>query len=328
MGNLESGKREKRLHSPIQGLHHVTATVNDAQEDLDFFAVALGLRLVKKTVNFDNHLVYHFYYGDGRGTPGSLMTTFPYRGMGVPVGTRGAGQISATAFSVPSGSLDFWRRHLGGHGVAVAETGTRFGQEFIAVEDPSGLVIELVAEERDERVPWTTESIGPDAAIRGLHGITMLIRSLDRSLELLTGILGYASVEGSKTRVRLAVGGDAPGRRIDLVSAPEARPAVNGLGTVHHVAMAVPDAEGQLNIRTELLELGYKVTQVLDRQYFRSIYFREPGGVLFEIATIPPGFTVDEAPASLGRDLKLPPWEEPNRDVIEAGLPSVRLMAR
>src|SRR5436190_1015836 len=215
----------------ILGLHHVTATVDEAQPDLDFCLDALGLRLVKKTVNFDNHHVYHFYYGDERGTPGTIWTTFPYKGRGVPIGRKGAGQITVTSFSVPSSSLDFWKARLRGRGLTV--------------------------------------------------------------------------VDEAEGRTRVAVNGDAPGKTIDVVHAPDADPAMNGLGTVHHVAMAIADGDQQLRMREELERYGCRVTEVRDRCYFTSIYFREPGGVLFEVATVPPGFTIDEDVASLGRTLRL-----------------------
>ena len=311
------------LETPIRSLHHVTATVNDAQEDLDFYTKVLGLRLVKKTVNFDNHDVYHFYYGNELGTPSTIMTTFPYKGKGVPEGRKGAGQITATSLSVPGGALEFWRRRLAAHQIPITAEGVRFGEDFIAFDDPAGLDIELIAGDRDRRAPWTTDEIGPAVAIRGVAGITMTIRSPQESLTLLTDVLGFETVAQAGNRTRLAVNGDAPGKAVDILHAPEAPSAKNGLGTVHHMALAVPTPEDQLQMRAELLRLGFSVTQVLDRQYFRSIYFREPGGVLFEIATVPPGFTVDEGPADLGRGLKLPPWEEPHRAAIEAALPRV-----
>lgn len=307
----------------IRSLHHVTATVDDAQEDLSFCLDALGLRLVKKTVNFDNHNVYHFYYADEGGTPGTIWTTFPYKGWGVPVGTKGAGQITVTSFSVPQGSLGFWKARLKQHGITANDVEPRFGEESIAFPDPSGLVVELVATDRDNRAPWTAGGVAADSAIRGLHGVTMVIRSPAKTLELMTRLLGFTVVNEQAGRMRLAVNGDEPGKIIEIVSDSEATPARNGLGTVHHVAMAVANAEEQLRLRKELVRRGYQVTEVLDRQYFQSIYFREPGGVLFEAATIPPGFTVDEELACLGQGLKLPAWEEPNRPAIEAGLPKV-----
>jgi glyoxalase family protein len=312
----------------ILGLHHVTATVADAQEDLDFCLGDLGLRLLKKTVNFDNHNVYHFYYGSETGAPGTIWTTFPYKGWGVPVGTRGAGQIAATAFSVPEGSLGFWAERFRRTGVAVEQLPPCFGEERIGVRDASGLAFELVAGGRDLRPPWKGGGVDPDAAIRGLHGVTLVVRSSDATLELLTGLLGWRVLGRDDERIRVAVAGGAPGQLMDIVPAPTAAAGVNGLGTVHHVAMAVSSAEEQRHLRQELIGLGYKPTEVLDRNYFQSVYFREPGGVLFELATVQPGFTVDEPLEALGRTLKLPAWEEPNRDVIEAALPAITTPAQ
>ena len=311
------------MDSPIQGLHHVTATVDGAQADLDFCIETLGLRLVKKTVNFDNHLVYHFYYGDERGTPGTVWTTFPYRGHGVPEGGKGAGQITVTSFSVPAGSLDSWQARLKAHGVAVHDAPPRFGEESLQCVDPSGLAIELVASDRDLRQPWTRD-VAADAAIRGLHSVTMTIASPPETIAFMKDLLGFKVIDEIEGRTRVGVNGDEPGKVIDIVHAPDAPRAKNGLGTVHHVAMAVPASDDQLRMREELLKSGAKVTDVRDRQYFQSIYFREPGGVLFEIATVRPGFEVDEAAAWLGRELKLPPWEEPHRSTIEAGLDKIQ----
>ena len=316
------------MDSVIRSLHHVTATVSDAQQDLDFYTKVLGLRLVKKTVNFDNHDVYHFYYGTESGTPSTIMTTFPYKGWGVPEGTKGAGQIRVTAFSAPAGSLDFWKARLRAHGVAVHDESPRFGEEVVSLVDPSGLIVELVATRRDDRAPWVGADVSPAHAIRGIHSVAMLVHSPARTLQLMTDVLGFAVANETETRTRVASNGDRPGRVIDIVSAPAAPAAVNGLGTVHHVAMAVADDDVQLRMRSELVRLGYRVTEVMDRQYFRSIYFREPGGVLFELATVPPGFTIDETLPCLGQDLKLPPWEEPHRRDIEAKLPPLSRAAR
>ena len=319
---------------PILGLHHVTATVDEAQDDLDFCLHGLGLRLVKKTVNFDNHHVYHFYYGDQRGTPGTIWTTFPYSGRGVAVGTKGAGQVTVTSFSVPIGAFDFWRVHLGARGVAVTDIEPRFGEAAIRFSDLSGLAFELVATDRDARSPWISRAVdGFDAstAIRGLHSVTMIVRDPAKTIELMTTILGYEVVDRTDRRVRLAVNGGGPGKMIDVAHLPDAEPARNGIGTVHHVAMAIASPAGgaeegkaeQLRLREELIRYDCKVTEVRDRCYFTSIYFREPGGTLFEVATVQPGFTADEAIAELGRALKLPPWEEPNRADIEAALPTI-----
>jgi glyoxalase family protein len=306
------------------GLHHVTATVDDAQDDLDFCLAGLGLRLVKKTVNFDNHHVYHFYYGDERGTPGTIWTTFPYKDRGVPAGVKGAGQVTVTSFSVPNGSLDFWRARLGKRGIAVTDLASRFGEPVIRFADRSGLTFELIATARDERTPWIADGVDAAAAIRGLHSVTMVVRDATKTLELMTGLLGYTVVDEAESRIRLAVNGGGPGRTIDVAHHADAEPARNGVGTVHHVAMAIGSADEQLRLREELIRYGCKVTELRDRCYFQSIYFREPGGVLFEVATTTPGFTADEELGSLGRALKLPPWEEANRAAIEPRLPPVK----
>lgn len=310
----------------IRSLHHVTATVTDAQEDLDFYVGLLGHRLVKKTVNFDNHHVFHFYYGNERGAPGTLMTTFPYNGMGVRVGVQGAGQITVTSFSVPSTSMDFWRARLQDRGVAFEERTAAFGDETLRFRDPSGLALQLVADKDDARMPWVhahDAEIGMGHALRGLHGVTLLVREPAKSSALLTEMLNAHVIDESADTIRLGVGGSGAGHIVDLQRSGDAPAAVNGLGTVHHVAFAIDTEEQQLQIREELIQRGLSVTEVRDREYFRSIYFREPNGVLYEIATMPPGFTVDEDLAQLGQSLKLPPWEEPHRADIEAHLPPI-----
>jgi glyoxalase family protein len=311
------------VRHPILGLHHVTATVGDAQADLDFFLDVLGLRLLKKTINFDNHTVYHFYYGDERGTPGTIWTTFPYGGWGVPIGEHGPGQITTTSFSVPSDSLRFWKTRLEEHGATVKDVEPVFGEDAIGFADPSGLAIQLVASGRDPRHPWTGGGVDPQNAIRGLHSVTVSVEAPSDTVALMTRVLGFGIVNQTEGRIRLAVSGEQPGKTIDVVSGTGSRPGRNGLGTVHHVAMAISSSDEQVRLRQELLALGYGVTEVLDRQYFQSIYFREPGGVLFEVATVRPGFDVDEAWPRLGRALQLPPWEEANRAIIEKSLPPV-----
>jgi len=307
----------------ILGLHHVTATVGEAQPDLDFCLNLLGMRLVKKTVNFDNHHVYHFYYGTESGAPGTIWTTFPYKGRGVLVGSKGTGQVVTTAFSVPAASIGFWRDRLRDAGVRVQEPSARFGEEVLRFDDPSGLWFELVGSDRDRRAPWDGNGVNPAQGIRGLHSVTLLVRRMEPTLEFLTNVLGYRLVGDAANRMRVAAGGDTPGHVIDIVEDADAEPAVNGLGTVHHVAMAIGSDGEQLRLRDDLLSLGLRVTEVRDRCYFQSIYFREPGGVLFEVATIQPGFTVDEDPSALGRALKLPPWEEAHRASIEEHLEPV-----
>ena len=250
---------------PILGLHHVTATVDDAQDDLDFCLDGLGLRLVKKTVNFDNHHVYHFYYGDRQGTPGTIWTTFPYKDRGVANGRKGAGQVTVTSFSVPHGSLDFWRARLGARAVAVTDVAARFGDAVIRFADRSGLTFELIAAARDERTPWVADGFDAAAAIRGLHSVTLVVRDAAKTIELMTSVLDYTVVDEMDSRIRLAVNGGGPGKTIDVAHHADAEPAMNGLGTVHHVAMAVASAEEQRRLREELLRYGCKVTEVRDR---------------------------------------------------------------
>jgi glyoxalase family protein len=307
----------------IRSLHHVTATVTDAQQDLDFYTGLLGQRLVKKTVNFDNHHVYHFYYGNEAGTPGTIMTTFPYEGRGVRVGTKGAGQITVTSFSVPAAALDFWRKRFADRGQAFEDELSGFGESIIRFSDPSGLELRLVGSARDERVPWVLPDIGADRAIRGIHGVTLLVRDPAHTIAVLTDLLDGAVIGTSGGTTRVGINGDAPGQIVEVTLATNESAAVNGLGTVHHVAFAIGNGEQQLEIRDQITRRGLHVTEVMDRQYFTSIYFREPNGVLFEVATVPPGFTADEDLRDLGTALKLPSWEEPNRAAIEAGLPVV-----
>jgi glyoxalase family protein len=306
----------------ILGLHHVTATVDEAQADLDFCIELLGMRLVKKTVNFDNHNVYHFYYGDDAGHPGTIWTTFPYQGYGVRVGAKGAGQVVTTVFSVPVGSLEFWRNRLRHAAIAFNDVETHFGEPGIGFNDPSGLRFELIASDKDTRAPWT-KTIGQESAIRGLHSVQMLVKSAGATVHFMTATLGYLVVNKEGRRTRLSAGGGRPGHYIDVIEDFSAHPAINGIGTVHHVAMAIATGEEQAALRDQLLANGVGVTDIRDRQYFTSIYFREPGGVLFEVATMKPGFAVDEDPAALGTALKLPPWEEPHRASIEANLAKV-----
>jgi glyoxalase family protein len=261
------------VQHPVGHLHHVTATVSRAGPDLAFCRRLLGLRLVKRTVNFDNHHVYHFYYGTERGDPGTIWTTFPYAGWNVPPGVHGAGQIVATAFSVPAGALEGWRARAAASGLEAADAPERFGSPVLVLRDPSGLRIELVADPRDRRPPWPGGGVEADAAIRGLHGVTLLLRDRAPTIALMTSLLGFAVVDEAADRTRLAVGGDGPGHLVDLVASETAAPARNGLGTVHHVALAIAGADEQLWLRGELVRLGYDVTPVRDRCYFQIDLF-------------------------------------------------------
>ena len=313
----------------IKGLHHVTATVSDAKEDYQFYTQLLGQRLVKKTVNFDNNQVYHFYYGNETGDPGTIMTTFPYKGHGVRIGVKGTGQVAVTAFSAPVAAIDFWKSRLSSHDVDYTET-VRFGDSILHFDDPSGLELEIIFTDNDGRTPWTTDEISIDFAIRGIHSVTLSIKEVGSTFEFLTQEFGLTKVgEEDKYTRFVSVEGAVAGNYVDVRSDEDLDRGKNGIGTVHHVAWRVENDEALLAMRKRLSEeLGFKVTDVKDRNYFHSIYFRMPGGVLFEIATLPPGFLIDEAKEALGEDLKLPEWEEVNRAQIESILPEYRKVVK
>jgi glyoxalase family protein len=223
---------------------------------------------------------------------------------------------------VPAGSLDTWKKRLRERGYTATDAAPRFGEESILVTDPSGLVVELIGNDTDTRAPWASGGIDETSAVRGLHSVSLEVRDPKRTVDFMREMLGFEVVNEMEGRIRVAVNGDGPGKSMDIVHAGDADWAKNGLGTVHHVAMAIGSEDDQLAIREDLLGQA-RVTEVRDRQYFKSMYFREPGGVLFEIATMKPGFPVDEPVPDLGRSLKLPPWEEPHRAAIEAQLPNV-----
>jgi glyoxalase family protein len=304
----------------IKGLHHVTATVNDAQEDYDFYTKLLGLRLVKETVNFDNEKVYHFYYANKIGSPSTVFTTFPYKGQGVREGIIGAGQVTHTAFSVPAASMDFWQQRLKDFGVAFTAA-KLFGMDVLDFKDPSGLGIQIVGADDDQREPvWEYDDIHTAQAIRGIHHARLLVHQQQQVIDFLVAF-GYALIKQEADCSLLEAGTGGPGNTLIVQVAPDAPKGINGLGTVHHVAHRVDRVEDSLQIKTHMAtQWGLHVTEVLDRKYFRSIYFRIPGGVLFEVATSGPGFTVDESVEGLGTALKLPDWQEPNRERIEANL--------
>lgn len=306
------------------GIHHVTAIATDPQRNADFYIQTLGLRMVKRTVNFDAPDTYHLYYGDETGNPGTILTFFPWPG--VPQGRRGTGQATTTSFSVPEGSLGWWKQRLERLAVDVARAETRSGEDALTLRDPDGLVVELVAHpEADPRPPWEQGPVPPEHAIRGLHSITLTESGYEDTAELLTGTLGFRLVEEEGERFRFATGEGGPGALLDVVCHPESPQGLVAAGTVHHVAWRTPDDDEQAIWREDLIGQGLNVTPVMDRQYFHSIYFREPGGVLLEIATDPPGFGIDEPLLELGRRLKLPPWLEPNRADIERSLPPLKV---
>ncbi len=308
------------MNTNATGIHHVTAISGGAQRNLDFYVGTLGLRMVKKTVNFDDPGTYHLYYGDGGGNPGSIMTFFPWAN--APKGTQGAGQLTAASFSVPEDSLDYWKNRLSGDGASFDEPEHRFGNTVLPFADPDGMRLELVAN-RDGREPWGDGTVPPENAIRGFHGVTLSVANPERTAEVMTEHLGFREAASENGRIRYEAGEGGSGGFVDVAEGSSDSDGRMGVGTVHHVAFRVPDYEAQESLREEIAALGFDVTPVLDRNYFRSIYFREPGGALFEIATDPPGFTADEPLDELGTNLKLPPWLESRRERIEAALPSL-----
>jgi glyoxalase family protein len=307
----------------ITGLHHVTALADDAQKNIDFYTGILGLRMVKKTINFDAPDVYHLYYGNEKGSPGTIMTFFPYGGIGA--GRHGKGQMTVTSFSAPDTSLDYWIKRLKKFGVAHSQPQRRFTDEvFISFTDVHGLGLELVFNKEDQRPGFTYGQIPIEHAVKGFHGVTLSEEGYERTAGLLMEAMDHSFIAEQGTRFRYSASGK-PGDIVDIVCAPDVLRGLGGNGTIHHLAFATATDATQLEARERLLSKGMDVTPVLDRQYFHSIYFREPGGILFEVATQPPGFSIDESPAHLGEGLKLPPWMEPKRERIEKLLQPVKV---
>jgi glyoxalase family protein len=316
------------LNSKIPGLHHVTAIASDPQRNLDFYVGFLGLRFVKRTVNFDDPGTYHFYFGDRRGTPGTILTFFPW--LGARRGIRGTGQVEATAFAIPPNSIGYWLERLKQQHVTAEKTSTRFGEEVIRLLDPDGLVIELIASDSHRRgEPWAGSSVPAEHAVHGFHSVSTALEGYERTARLFTESFGYRFVDESGNRFRFVSPNEsAPGRIVDLLCQPDTAMGRVAAGSVHHIAFRAKDEAEQLQWREHLVDLGYNVTPVIDRTYFDSIYFREPGGVLFEIATEPPGFTLDEKLEELGSRLQLPPWLESARSQIEQILPPIQVPAK
>ena len=310
---------------PVSGLHHITGIASDPQSNLDFYAGVLGLRLVKRTINFDDPSTYHFYYGDDRGTPGTLLTFFPWPG--ARRGRRGTGQIDATAFSTAPESFGYWLDRFKENQVSAERVSKRFGQDVVRFADPDGLLLELIASEPESELETLPESsVPPEHSLRGIHSVSAALEGYERSAQLLTEVFGYELAQDEANRFRFSARETTgPGRMIDLLCMPDAQPARSGAGTVHHIAFRTRDDMTQRACRQQLVALGFNVSPVMDRTYFHSIYFREPGGILFEIATDPPGFTADESVEELGRNLRLPPWMEKARRQIEDVLPPISL---
>ena len=299
---------------PIAGLHHVTAIASDPQRNLDFYTEVLGLRFVKRTVNFDDPGTYHFYFGDDAGSPGTILTFFPWPHTGR--GSVGAGEVTHTAFSVPLAAMEYWEQRLTAKGVLFERSGRRFAEEVLTLPDPDGMKIEIVghADAGAVKAPRFSD-VPAEHAIRGFFGVTMLEIDAVETAKIL-GVMGFHKIAEEGKRLRFAAEGDALGNHIDVVVDPHANYGRSGAGTVHHIAFRAANDAAQLEWRTEIGR-HIPTTAVLDRDYFHSIYFREPGGVLFELATDNPGFTIDEPADSLGEELCVPEWLEPRRAELE-----------
>ena len=302
----------------VTGIHHITAIASGAQKNIDFYRGILGLRLVKQTVNFDAPEVYHFYYGDGAGNPGSILTFFPYEGL--VKGRHGKGMLNTTAFSVPLASLDYWLERLRKYGIRYKIPQERFAQEIVVYfEDEDGLGLELIFNDKDTRTGYANGYIPLEHAIMGFYNAEIWEEGYERTAGLLTEQLDHVLIAEKGNRFRFAAT-NSPGNYIDVVCSPDSMRGLSGSGTVHHLAFATPNQETQSAVRLKIVKRMLNPTPVLDRNYFTSIYFREPGGVLFEVATSGPGFAIDEPGDHLGEALKLPEQFEPRREELEKTL--------
>ncbi len=310
------------MENRILGLHHITAIADDAQRNYQFYTKVLGLRMVKKTVNFDDPGTYHFYFGNEIGSPGTILTFFPWEGIGK--GSVGSGMATGIGYSVPPGSLEFWAERFKQFNVKHESIDQRFGEQFLAFEDPDGLKLDLiVSAHEDNRTPWVTSEINEHAAIKGFHSIILTLRSVAPTAAILTDIFGYKLVSQEGNRHRFVTDAIETASVVDVIEAPGTAQGRNAAGTNHHVAFRVKDDNILMQFREKIEKKGLSITPKIDRDYFFSLYFREPGGVLFELATDNPGFTKDEPKDQLGSSLKLPKQYEGSRAKIEQVLPKL-----
>ena len=311
----------------ILGIHHVTAIADDPQRNINFYTGVLGLRLVKVTVNFDDPGTYHFYYGDGHGHPGTILTFFTWPG--ARRGRHGNSQVTVTSFAIPKGAIPFWLDRFAAKGIDVENPLERFGQRVLPFSDGDGLRLELIeTADADAAHIWAQSGVPAESAIRGFHSATLSETGYERTAALLQDTMGFRLTAQEQNRFRYEVAGDGASKTVDVVCSPGGVEGRVAAGTVHHIAWRTADDAQQHEWLGEVTRLGYNVSPVMDRVYFHSIYFREPGGILFEIATDPPGFTVDERLEELGTGLRLPPWLEAQRSRIERVLPPIQLHAR
>lgn len=310
------------MEKRILGLHHITAIASDANKNLNFYTRVLGLRLVKKTVNFDDPGTYHFYFGNESGEAGTILTFFPWQGMGQ--GRNGAGMATHIGYAVPSGALDFWKDRLKAQQISFGE-GEIMGEKYISFQDPDGLELQFIEpSHEDKRKAWTTSDIEAEVALKGFHNTTLTLRNSEATARVLTDIFGYQLRQQDGNRLRFATDAVDAANLIDILEDPSATRGHNAAGTNHHIAFRVKNDKVLMEFREKILSAGMNITPKINRDYFYSLYFREPGGVLFEIATDNPGFTVDEPLEELGTKLMLPKQYEGSREEIEGLLPELR----
>jgi glyoxalase family protein len=310
------------MSESVSGIHHITCIAGDPQENLDFYAGVLGMRLVKRSVNQDAPGTYHFFFADAKGNPGTDLTFFPWPGMGP--GIEGTGKASEISLAVPRGSLDYWAERLAAHGTTVGTAHFRRQWRALPLADPHGLPLALVeAEERQEFAPWSRSGVPADRQVRGLHSIRMDVFNLGPTAAFLTETFGFTPLGVEEGWHGFGLGDGGSGRFIEIRETPEAPRGEWGVGSMHHIAWRAADDATELAVRRQVAAAGRRPTEVIDRFWFKSVYFQEPGGVLFEIATDGPGFATDEDPNALGESLVLPPWLEPHRREIEAALPPI-----
>lgn len=311
------------MEKRILGLHHITAIAGDAQRNYDFYTKVMGLRMVKKTVNFDDPQTYHFYFGDEMGTPGSILTFFPWPR--VKQGKTGTGMVTEIGYSVPVSSLGFWKERFESLGITHGEPTERFGAKILPFRDPDGLDLVLIETETTGQMkPWETKAVTTEVATRGFHSVTLTLSDFRATAAILTEVFDYELLEQEGSRYRYRTKAVENASIVDILELPNVGPGINAGGTNHHVAFRVENEEVLMDFREKFIQRGLKITEKINRDYFYSLYFREPGGVLFELATDNPGFSVDEPVDALGTKLKLPKQYEGIREKIEKGLPDLK----